>query len=93
MAKPAADEYHINMQPDSLTFSQQGTGNKKQNKTGKTTTNDDIPPENLAAAGIHEGATQDSEVGGTEPAIRHPNRPERDKLGGNFNGPGKPRVR
>ena len=81
------------MQPDSLTSSQQGTDNKKQNKTGKTTSNDDIPPENLTASGIREGATEDSAVGGTEPAVRHPNRPERDKFGGNFHGPGKVRAR
>jgi hypothetical protein len=77
------------MQPDHLTSSQQGTGNKRQDKSGKTVSTDEIPADNRAASGIHEGATQDSDVGGTAPAVRHPNRPEREKMGGNFNGPGK----
>jgi hypothetical protein len=78
------------MQPDHLTSSQQGTGNKRRDKTGKTVGGAEIPEDNQAASGVREGATQDSDVGGTEPAVRHPNRPERDKLGGNFNGPDKP---
>lgn len=81
------------MQPDPLTSSHQGTGNKRQQKTGNTVSDDSIPPENRAAAGVPEGRTEDSDVGGTEPAIRHPNRPERDKLGGNYNGPDKARGR
>lgn len=71
------------MQPDSMTPSRQGSGDKRRDKTGKTVPLDDIPPENQAASGAREDATQDSDVGGTAPSVRHPNRPERDKLGGN----------
>jgi hypothetical protein len=77
------------MQPDHMTPSQQGTGNKRRSKTGNTVPDDAIPEDNRAASGVREGATEDSDVGGTEPSVRHPNRPERDKLGGNFNGPMK----
>lgn len=77
------------MQPDNMTPSRQGSGHKRSSKNERTRSDDQIPGENLATSGIREGATQDSDVGGTAPAVRHPNRPERDKMGGNFNGPGK----
>lgn len=81
------------MQPDNLASSRQGTGNKQRRKTGQTVSPDEIPSDNQAASGVPEGATQGADVGGTEPATRHPNRPEREKLGGNYNGPDKERGR
>jgi hypothetical protein len=81
------------MQPDNMTPSGQGTGKKHTGRRGGSAADDQIPAENRAAAGIREGATQDSDVGGTEPSVRHRNRPERDKLGGNFKGPDKARAR
>jgi hypothetical protein len=79
------------MQPDQPRPSRQATDHEQHDKPSKERSPGEIPADNLASAGVREGATQDSDVGGTEPAVRHPNRPERDKLGGNYNGPDKGR--
>jgi hypothetical protein len=81
------------MKPDPLTPSRQGTGDELTDKTGQTTPIDDIPPEHRAMEGAKDGPTAGVDVGGTSPSVRHPNRPERKKEGGNFNGPDKPRGR
>lgn len=78
------------MQPDPNTPSRQGTGNPRRNKTGLTTPESGLPPDVRALEGVDEGPTEGSNPGNTEPTIGHPNRPERKKLGGNFNGPDKP---
>jgi hypothetical protein len=77
------------MKPDPLSSSRQGTGDKRTKKTGQTTSPDNIPLENKAMEGVHEDATEGAEVGGTAPAVRHPNRPDREKEGGSYNGPDK----
>ncbi|HTL69293.1 MAG TPA: hypothetical protein VL200_16630 [Lacunisphaera sp.] len=78
------------MQPDPNTPSRQGAGDRRRDKSGLTVGPQDIPAEDRAWEGVKESRTEDANPGGTEPAIGHPNRPERKKLGGNFNGPDKP---
>lgn len=76
------------MEPDSLSTSRQGSGNKQARKItmGQSVSADDIPAEHRALEGIDEGLTEGSVSGRTEPAIRHPNRPDREKEGGSFRG-------
>lgn len=64
--------YVAAMQPDSSTPSQQGTGNPKTDKTGKTVPLDEIPPEHRREEGIDEGPTEGALPGeATEPLYRH----------------------
>jgi hypothetical protein len=77
------------MNPDPLTSSRQGTGNKRARKTGQTVSADDIPPEHRALEGVDEGITEGASSSRTEPSVRHPNRPDREKEGGSYGGPFK----
>ncbi|HVZ64007.1 MAG TPA: hypothetical protein VG936_05410 [Lacunisphaera sp.] len=65
----------------------------RRDKTGPSDGPQDIPAEDRAWEGVKERPTEGANPGITEPAVGHPNRPERKKLGGNFNGPDKPQRR
>lgn len=81
------------MQPDNLTSSKQGTGNRNSDKTGKTVSREQLSAEDRAEEGVKRGPSEDAPEGNTEPHVRHPNRTAQNSEGGNFKGPDKGRVR
>lgn len=91
--------------PDNLTPSDQGRGtphDKRQNtetvRRAQDRTQDELPASaddtlpisrREAQRAGQAMASDDDVPGETRPSERHPNRPEREKAGGNYNGPDK----
>lgn len=91
------------MSPDNLTPSDQGRGtdsDKRHNteavRTERAAGGADVPQDELPIsrreaqrAGQAQAPDTEEIPGNTRPLERHHNRPERDKAGGNYNGPDK----
>jgi len=74
--------------PDS---SRQHADDENQSNPDRTT---EATRESKAYEGIRQGPTEDAlPPGSIEPSYGHPNRPEREKLGGSFKGSGKPTIK
>ncbi|HYC70648.1 MAG TPA: hypothetical protein VEB66_05540 [Opitutaceae bacterium] len=67
------------------------TATQRPGRRRQTGGEEELHDDHLDSSGQASEAARES-PGNTAPAIRHPNRPEREKSGGNYNGPSRGRA-